>query len=197
MKSLNRFSYTETRSCYSFLVLYFHGHIQPYCDICSTLCNSCIFRTLPYSESWYIQNPGYIQNSVKVYFGVFRTLCKARILRTCNIQSFAIFRILTYLRLKAYSETCQTSKMHGLTKLVKGYNCTSKTFHLSCLTTLYSDLGLYIKSGILRTLAYSESCLYISIFRHMQTYSIIIVIITLTFFFHLHTSQRNLKRYIF
>ena len=29
-------------------------HIQQYCGISRTLCNSCIFRTLPYSESWHI-----------------------------------------------------------------------------------------------------------------------------------------------
>ena len=70
-------------------------HIQPYCDIFRTLYNSCIFRTLPYTESWHIENTRFIQNSVKAYFG---TLCNAHTLRTlpyselCHIQNFATFR---------------------------------------------------------------------------------------------------------
>ena len=48
-------------------------HIQLYCGI---------FRTLPYSEYWHIQNPRYIQNSAKEHSGIFRTLCNARILKT-------------------------------------------------------------------------------------------------------------------
>ena len=35
-------------------VLLRHIPIKPYCGIFSTLCNSCIFSTLPYSESWHI-----------------------------------------------------------------------------------------------------------------------------------------------
>ena len=70
-------------------------HIQPYCYIYRTLCNSCIFRTWPYPESWHIQNPRYIQNSIKAYSGIYiQTLCNARILRT-----------LPYLGPEAYSES--------------------------------------------------------------------------------------------
>ena len=64
------------------------------------------------------------------------------------------------------------------------------------LNNLYSDHILCTISGILRTLAYSEPCL----FRHIKAYSIIIVIITFTFFFFtitLHTLQRNLKILVF
>ena len=73
-------------------------HIQPHCDIFRTLCNSCIFRTMPYSESWDIQNLRYIQNSVKAYSGIFRKMCISCILRAlpyselCHIQTFATFR---------------------------------------------------------------------------------------------------------
>ena len=75
-------------------------HIQPNCDIFRTLCNFSIFRVLPYSESYHIQNPRYIQNSVRAYsriFRIFRMLCNARILRTlsysefCHIQNFDVF----------------------------------------------------------------------------------------------------------
>ena len=72
-------------------------HFLPCHGICRTLCSSCIFRTLSYSESWHIYNPTYIQNSVKVYSGIFRILCNARMLSTlpylelCHIQNFGIF----------------------------------------------------------------------------------------------------------
>ena len=73
-------------------------HIQPYCGIFRTLCNSCIFKTLSYSKSWHIYNPRCIQNSFKTYFDIFKTLCNTRILRPllyserCPIQNFGIFR---------------------------------------------------------------------------------------------------------
>ena len=73
-------------------------HIQPYCGIFGTLCNSCIFKTLLYSESWHIQNSRYIQNSVKVYSGTLRTLFNVLILRTLpyselyHIQNFCMFK---------------------------------------------------------------------------------------------------------
>ena len=78
-----------------------------YC-IFTTLCNSCILRTLPYSEFWHIQNLRYIQNSLKAYSGIFRTLCNFRILRTLPYSEFShkhfpmfrtrgIFRILFWL----------------------------------------------------------------------------------------------------
>ena len=73
-------------------------YIQPYCSTFRTLRNSCVFRTLPYSIFWYIQNPRYVQNSVKAYSGIFIRLCKARILKTlpepelCHIQNFGKFR---------------------------------------------------------------------------------------------------------
>ena len=65
-----------------------------------------IFRVLTYIE------PRYVQNPVKVYSGIFRTLCKARILRTlpfselCHFQNFGIFRtrgIFKILFIKLYS----------------------------------------------------------------------------------------------
>ena len=73
-------------------------HIQPHCDIIRTLCNTCMFTALLYSEYWHIQNPRYIQNSVKVFSGIFRTLCNAWILRNlqyselCHVHNFGIFR---------------------------------------------------------------------------------------------------------
>ena len=83
---------------------------QPYYGIFRTLCNSSIFRTLPYLKSWHIQNQRYIQKSVKAYCNIFTTLCNAHLLRTlpelCHIQNFGIFwtrGILRALFIQAYS----------------------------------------------------------------------------------------------
>ena len=81
-------------------------------------CVTCIFRILPYSESWHILNLRYIRNSVKAYSDIFRTLCNARISKTLtyselgHIQNFSIFRtpdiqntvyIGTFRLIQAYS----------------------------------------------------------------------------------------------
>ena len=102
-------------------------HIRPYCGIFGTLCNSCIFRALPYLEH-------------KIYselcsciFWHNQTLCNARILRTP-----AIFKILTY------SE--------------------------------FWDI-LHLR--------HIQNHVYLDTFTHIQAYSIMIVIIILTFFFSL------------
>ena len=100
-------------------------HIQPYCGIFRTLCNSCIFRTLSYSKFQHIQNPRYIQNSVKAYSGIFRMLCNASMLRALPYSEF---------------------------------------WHMQHPRHIHNPV-----------------C--ISTFRHIQAYSVIIVIITLTFFF--------------
>ena len=75
-------------------------YIQAYCGILRTLCNSCIFRNLPYSEFWHISNRRRIQNSVKACSGILRTLCNARILRTPPYSGliFAIFRSIGIFR---------------------------------------------------------------------------------------------------
>ena len=43
----------------------YSGIIQTYLGTFKTLCNSGIFKTLTYSESWNIQNPTHVQNPVK------------------------------------------------------------------------------------------------------------------------------------
>ena len=66
-----------------------------------TLCNYCIFRTLSYSESWYIQNPRYIQNSTILAYS--ERCVTLAYWEPCYIQKFAIFRILAHLGAEAYS----------------------------------------------------------------------------------------------
>ena len=61
------------------------SHIATYLEPCVTL---GIFRNLPYSESWHTYNPRYIQNSVKEYSDIFRTLCNACIFRIMFYSKF-------------------------------------------------------------------------------------------------------------
>ena len=76
---LNKYSLTcrtlsiiENSDIFRYIHVLFR-HIQPYCGI---------FRTLLYSDSWHIQSPRYIQNSVQEYPCIFRTLCNDPILKT-------------------------------------------------------------------------------------------------------------------
>ena len=120
-----------------------HIHIQfRHCGIFRTMRNSCIFRNLPYSKSWHIQNPRYIQNSVSTYSSIFRTLCNA-----------------SALRILPYSEF-----------------------------------------GHIQETRHNQNLVYLGTLRYIQAYTIIIVIITLNFFFFtsvLHNFQQNLKRHMF
>ena len=81
-------------------------HIQPYCGIFRTLCNSCIFRTMPYSKSWHIENEETFR-TLSRHILSFRTLCNVHILRTlrystiCCIQNFG-----AYLGHNTYLESC-------------------------------------------------------------------------------------------
>ena len=85
--------------------VYYHKfrHIKPYCGIFGIMRYSCIFRTC------HIQNPGIFRT-----WDIFRTLQRHTLAysercvtlaywQPCHIQNFAIFRILAYLGLEAYS----------------------------------------------------------------------------------------------
>ena len=91
----------------------YSGPIKTYCVIFRTLCNSCIFRTLSYSESWHIQDLRYIQNSVKVYSDIFSMLCNICILRT-----LPQFRISAYLRPMAYLKSCLCRHMQAYSIMI-------------------------------------------------------------------------------
>ena len=54
-------------------------------------CNSCVFKILPYSESWHIQNPRYIQNMAYPEYGSY-------------IQSSCIFRTIRILIIFIFQE---------------------------------------------------------------------------------------------
>ena len=92
---------------------------RSYCGLVRTLCKSCIFRTLSYFRiPAYLEPEIYIQNSAKASSGMFRMLCNTRILTTCHIQNFATFRILTCLRLEAYSESRFFKYIHAYSIII-------------------------------------------------------------------------------
>ena len=72
--------YSDTFTSYSEIFSHIVAYLEP-----------CI--TVAYSEVWHIRNPRYIQNSVKAYPGIFRTLCNTLTRRTllyselCHIQN--------------------------------------------------------------------------------------------------------------
>ena len=79
---------------------------QTYCGIVKTLCNSCIFRTLPQSESGHIQKQRFIR-TLSTHTLVYSERCVTFAQsEPCHIQNFDIFRILAYLGPEAYSEYC-------------------------------------------------------------------------------------------
>ena len=98
---------------------------------------------IAYSEPCNIQKP------IKFRTRIYSKLCQwifwhtQKAVQHLHIESFTIFRTSRYLeRTKAYSEPCQISKMEGLKHLVKGYNCSSTTFHLSNLKRFWACLHL-------------------------------------------------------
>ena len=136
----------------------------------------------------HIQNPAIFRIR-----DIFRTLSRhilAYSERSVTLAYWEPCHNFTYFWPEVYSELCQTSKMEEInwrviilprTPNLFSDKVLNTTLSQEVLKTLYSDLGLCTISAIVRTLAYSKLCL----FRHIQAYSIIIVIITLTFFFSL------------
>ena len=122
---------TQTYSCS------IQTHIQPYWAYLEPCVN------IAYSEPCNIQKPIKFRTRIysKLCQGIFWHTQKA--VQRLHIESFTIFRTSPYLeRTKAYSEPCQISKMENLKKLVKGYNCSSTTFHLSNLERFWACLHL-------------------------------------------------------
>ena len=78
------------------------------------LCSFSIFRTLVYSELWYIQNQGHTQNS-----GIFKNLAYSE---PDAVQNPGIFKTRSIFRTLIYPETCQASMMERFGKIVNGYN---------------------------------------------------------------------------
>ena len=84
--------------------------IQRYWDMIRTLYNSCIFRVLPLSEYWHIWNPICIQKSVKTY--------SVRCITLTYWEPWPIFRILTYLRPKAYLSQCLFRHIKSYSRII-------------------------------------------------------------------------------
>ena len=82
------------------------GIFTPYSDIYSvfrTLCNSCIFRSLPYSEYWHIEPKIYSKSRHLLAYVCCLLLAYWK---PCHILNFCLFRIMAYLGSEAYSEAC-------------------------------------------------------------------------------------------
>ena len=62
----------------------YSGIIQTYSFIFRTLCNADIFRTLVYSESWHIQNPGVFET---LRYS-FKTLAQPKPCQTSTMECF-------------------------------------------------------------------------------------------------------------
>ena len=87
-------------------------HIEAYSGISQANSEPCV--TVAYSELSYIQNPGIFKTR-----HIFRTLVYPKpwhIQNQKHIQNLKLFRTLGYSKLKAYSETCQTSTMERFEK---------------------------------------------------------------------------------
>ena len=80
-------------------------HIQPCCGIFRILCNSWIFKTLSYSESWHIRAQDKSTTLSRRIRAYLECCVMVASWEPCHIQNFVIFRILAYLRPQAYSES--------------------------------------------------------------------------------------------
>ena len=108
----------------------YSGIFGNYSDIVWTLCNSVIFRTLTYSELWYIQNPG-----------IFKTR--------------VMFRILVYLKLWLIQNQKHIQNA-GLVRTL-GYSTaiinfpSFKYFHdISCSCPLVHDINMIFNAGLMK-----------------------------------------------
>ena len=89
--------------CFKYVSVYLH---------ISTLCNPCIFSTLPYSETWHILSQILIENSAKCWPGLFRTHVIRRysaifrhiqnLLQCLHMQKLCLLGVLEYLELFHY-----------------------------------------------------------------------------------------------
>ena len=91
-----------------------------------------------YSESWHIQNPKYIQNSVKEYSGIFRTLCNARILKTLPYSELWHIQDLRYIQNSVYLGTF----MHIFNN--DSYNSINFLFFPLILNTFQRNLKIHV-----------------------------------------------------
>ena len=106
------------------------GIIQPYLDIFRALCNACICRNLPYSESWNIQSP-----SIITYRRIFK--------KNGHInENIRIFSSLTYLKPDTYSEPSQRFNIEFFAKIVRKHHYFSKVIHHRSLTEFWIGLSL-------------------------------------------------------
>ena len=121
-------------------------HIQPYCGIFRTLCNSCIFKTLSYSKSWQF-----------ITQDVFRTLSRHILIysKRCvtlaywdpyYIQNVALFRILAYLGPEAYSKSCLFMHIQAYSGIFNNNSKSKKTCFLTIMTLISMPDWVYLNN---------------------------------------------------
>ena len=104
----------HTRTLSVIINLDIFSYIQPYCGVFRILCSPCMFKTLPYSESWHIWNPRYTQNSVKPYSGIFRHIqAYSGIFNddSYNNINFLFFTLISHTLQRNLKRQCFLAKM--------------------------------------------------------------------------------------
>ena len=91
-----------------------------------------------------------------------QTLCNPGISERCHIDSFGIFRTLTYFKPDIYSEPSQRFKMECFAKIVTRYNYFSKVFYFRSLT------GFGIRSSLNKYYLTVEWTRAMYCIRHIQ-----------------------------
>ena len=81
-------------------------HIQPYCGVFRTLCNSYIFRTLSFRILAYLRAQDIFRTLSRHILAYSECCATFAYWEPFHIQNFTIFRILAYLGPEAYSESC-------------------------------------------------------------------------------------------
>ena len=163
--------------------------------------NACIRRNLAYPESWNIQNPSMIASRP---YSEPSYLC---VILSFNIYSLTSRMTSLYVLHYTYSKPCLLSNTQIYSTIFTPYSDVFRhtvTYLELCATVAYSEPFHTYNPYIFRTRdifitpsrPYSEflhisdsrhihNNVFIDTFRNVQAYSIMIVLITLTFFFWL------------
>ena len=124
------------------------------------VCNPGIFRTLPYSESWHIQNQRNIGNQKHIENPKLWHIQNPKLWYIRNqrhMQNPGLFRTVGYSESEAYSEPYQTSAMEHCEKQLKAiiifasynyfcnisFSCTSSSWNM-----IFFNAGLIFNTGV-------------------------------------------------
>ena len=100
-----------------------------WCGMFRTLCNSCIFRTLPYSESWHIKNPRQIYSELcrGIFWHIQNTVLRS------HIENSSIFVALPYSEFWHIQDPrhIQNHVYIGTFRNILAYSCTHWHFRVN------------------------------------------------------------------